>query len=205
MTASLLPARFESVRLLGRGGMGAVFLAWDSLLFRHVAVKILASEFAGDRVARERFAREAALAGRLGAHPHIVTAHEAGEWEQRPYVVFEYMPRGSLADQLQDNGPPLRSQTPRRRLQSSEPEVHRDEATIRRASPTVNPTSLCLLHCVDDRKSAARVEAVRGEERDADAAREERVAARQALHLLERVHREGTGPLEPELVARPAV
>lgn len=90
--------------------MGAVFLAWDCLLSRHVAVKILASEFAGDPVARERFAREASLAGRLGAHPHIVTAHEAGEWEQRPYVVFEYMPKGSLADQLQANGPPLRSQ-----------------------------------------------------------------------------------------------
>lgn len=110
MTGSLLPARFESVRLLGRGGMGAVFLAWDRSLSRHVAVKILAPEFAGDPVAQARFARETALAGRLGAHPHIVTAHEAGEWEHRPYVVFEYMPRGSLADHLRDNGPPLRSQ-----------------------------------------------------------------------------------------------
>ena len=72
------------MRLLGRGGMGAVFLAWDRLLCRHVAIKILAPEFADDAVARERFVREAALAGRLGAHPHIVTAHEAGEWEQRP-------------------------------------------------------------------------------------------------------------------------
>jgi protein kinase-like protein len=107
---SLLPPRFESEQLLGRGGMGAVFLAWDSSLSRHVAVKILASEFAGDPVAQERFARETALAGRLGAHPHIVTAHEAGEWEQRPYVVFEYMPKGSLADLLRDSGPPLRSQ-----------------------------------------------------------------------------------------------
>ena len=84
LSMSILPARFESVRLLGRGGMGAVFLAWDSSLSRHVAVKILASEFAGDPVARERFAREAALAGSLGAHPHIVTAHEAGEWDERP-------------------------------------------------------------------------------------------------------------------------
>jgi serine/threonine-protein kinase len=110
LSGSLLPARFESAQLLGRGGMGAVFLAWDRSLSRHVAVKILGSEFAGEAVARERFAREAALAGRLGAHPHIVTAHEAGEWEQRPYVVFEYMAGGSLADVLRDNGPPLRSQ-----------------------------------------------------------------------------------------------
>src|ERR1700757_4857671 len=80
--------------------MGAVFLARDRLLSRHVAIKILASELAGDAVASERFAREAALAGRLGAHPHIVTAPEAGEWEQRPYVVFEHMPNGSLAGRL---------------------------------------------------------------------------------------------------------
>ena len=110
LTGSLLPPRFESARLLGRGGMGAVFLAWDRLLCRHVAIKILAPEFAGDALARERFVREAALAGRLGAHPHIVTAHEAGEWEQRPYVAFEYMPNGSLAEQLRDKGTPPRPQ-----------------------------------------------------------------------------------------------
>lgn len=88
--------------------MGAVFLAWDRLLSRHVAIKILASDLAADAVSRERFARETALAGQLGTHPHIVTAYEAGEWEQRPYVVFEYMPNGSLADQLQKNGSPPR-------------------------------------------------------------------------------------------------
>jgi serine/threonine-protein kinase len=106
LTGTLLPPRFESVRLLGRGGMGAVFLARDRLLSRQVAIKILASELAGDTVSRERFAREAALAGRLGAHPSIVTAYEAGEWEQRPYVVFEYMPNGSLADLLCRQGTP---------------------------------------------------------------------------------------------------
>jgi serine/threonine-protein kinase len=108
LTGSLLPPRFEAERLLARGGMGAVFLARDRLLDRQVAIKLLASELAADPVARERFAREAALAGRLGAHPHVVTAYEAGEWDQRPYVVFEYMPNGSLAEQLRDNGaPPL--------------------------------------------------------------------------------------------------
>ena len=110
LTGTVLPGRFESVRLLGRGGMGAVFLAWDPVLCRQVAVKILAQELAGDAVMRERFAREAALAGRLGMHPHIVTAHEAGEWQQQPYVVFEYMPGGSLADQLREHGAPPRSQ-----------------------------------------------------------------------------------------------
>src|SRR5438270_8074237 len=55
---------------------------------------------------------------------------------------------------------------------------------------------------IDDREGAATFEAVRGEERRADPAREERVAVRQAVNLLERVHREGAGALEPELVAR---
>lgn len=85
--------------------MGAVYLARDRLLSRQVAIKVLADELAADAVARRRFAREAELAGRLGAHPHIVTAHDAGEWEGRPYVVFEYMPNGSLADRLQDDRP----------------------------------------------------------------------------------------------------
>lgn len=108
-----MPRRFEPARLLGHGGMGAVFLAWDRKLSRHVAVKILATELAADPVARERFAREAALAGQLGAHPHIVTAYEAGEWEQRPYVVFEHMPNGSLAEQLTDRGTPARGKAVR--------------------------------------------------------------------------------------------
>jgi len=100
VSGSLLPARFEPARLLGHGGMGAVFLAWDRKLSKHVAVKILTPELADDPVARERFAREAALAARLGGHPHIVTAYEAGEWEERPYAVFEHLPNGSIAERI---------------------------------------------------------------------------------------------------------
>ena len=129
-----LPARFESVRLLGRGGMGAVWLAWDRTLCRQAAIKILAPELAADVVARERFAREATLAGRLGTHPHIVTAYEAGEYEQKPYVVFEYMPNGSLAEQLGEHGIPPRPKTLRWLAQAAdaldhahaEKVVHRD-------------------------------------------------------------------------------
>jgi hypothetical protein len=109
LNGSLVPAWFEPVRLLGRGGMGSVFLARDRLLSREVAIKILAPELVDDAVARERFAREAALAGRLGSHPHVVTAHEAGQWDQRPYVVFEYLPNGSLADRLREHGVPERA------------------------------------------------------------------------------------------------
>jgi serine/threonine-protein kinase len=142
LTGALLPPRFESVRLLGRGGMGAVLLAWDPLLRRHVAVKILAQELAGDAVARERFAREAALAGRLGAHPRIVTAFEAGEWQQRPYVVFEYMPNGSLADRLHEDGIPSRPEAMRWLAQAAEALDHAHAAKV--VHRDVKPANLLL-------------------------------------------------------------
>ena len=142
LTGPLLPARFESVRLLGRGGMGAVFLARDCVLARQVAIKLLAAELAGDAVARERFAREAALAGRLGTHPHIVTAYEAGEWEERPYVVFEYMPNGSLAERLEQNGTPDRAQAFRWLEQAAEALDHAHaEKVVHR---DVKPANLLL-------------------------------------------------------------
>jgi len=142
LTGALLPPRFESVRLLGRGGMGAVFLAWDPVLCRHVAVKILAQELAGDSVMRERFAREAALAGRLGTHPNVVTAYEADEWQHRPYVVFEYMPNGSLADRLGENGIPPRSKTMRWLGQIADALDHAHAANV--VHRDVKPSNLLL-------------------------------------------------------------
>jgi Protein kinase domain len=142
LTDALLPPRFESVRLLGRGGMGAVFLAWDPLLCRHVAVKILAQELAGDAVIRERFAREAALAGRLGTHPHVVTAYEAGEWEQRPYVVFEHMPNGSLADRLREAGVPPRQKAMEWLAQAADALDHAHAANV--VHRDVKPANLLL-------------------------------------------------------------
>lgn len=142
LTGSLLPPRFESVRLLGRGGMGTVFLAWDPALSRHVAVKVLSLELVRDAAARERFAREAALAGRLGAHPHVVTAHEAGEWRQRPYVVFEYMPNGSLADRLREHGTPPRPQALRWLAQAAAALDHAHAAKV--VHRDVKPANLLL-------------------------------------------------------------
>jgi serine/threonine protein kinase len=122
--------------------MGAVFLARDPVLCRQVAVKILAQELAGDPVMRERFGREAALAGRLGPHPHIVTAHEAGTWEQRPYVVFEYMPGGSLADQLREHGTPARPQALRWLAQAADALDHAHAAKV--VHRDIKPANLLL-------------------------------------------------------------
>jgi serine/threonine protein kinase len=122
--------------------MGAVFLAHDPVLGRDVAIKVLAPELAGDAVSWERFAREAALAGRLGGHPHIVTAYEAGEWEQRPYVVFQYMPNGSLAEQLTAEGPPPRQKALRWLAQAADALDHAHAANV--VHRDVKPANLLL-------------------------------------------------------------
>jgi hypothetical protein len=142
LISSFLPPRFEYVRLLGHGGMGAVFLARDGFLSRQVAVKVLASELADDAVARERFAREATLAGRLGTHAHIVTAYEADEWKGRPYVVFEYMPNGTVADQLERHGAPTRSKALRWLEQAADALDHAHAAKV--VHRDIKPANLLL-------------------------------------------------------------
>jgi eukaryotic-like serine/threonine-protein kinase len=81
---------------LGEGGMGAVYRAIDTRLNRAVAIKFLSNELA-DPPARRRFQREAQLASSLN-HPHILTVHDAGEFEGRQYLVTEIVDGGTLRD-----------------------------------------------------------------------------------------------------------
>src|ERR1043165_3280433 len=93
------PAEVEEYRLLrplGRGGMGSVWLAKDTLLDRLVAVKFVAH--APDRRTRERFAIEARVAARL-SHSNVVTVHRYREIAGRPYRVSEYV-RGHSLDKI---------------------------------------------------------------------------------------------------------
>jgi serine/threonine protein kinase len=87
--------RYEIVREIGRGGMAAVYLAHQSDLGRHVALKQLAGVHAADPSALARFLHESRLTGRL-AHQNIVTVHEYFEHGGVPYIAMEYLPRGSL-------------------------------------------------------------------------------------------------------------
>jgi len=105
MTQLVHIGRFETLRLLGRGGMGEVYLARDPLIGRHVAVKVLADSF--DAAARERFTREARAAGRLD-HPHIVTIFDVGEHDGRPFIAMEYVPGETLAALIRKPEPPSR-------------------------------------------------------------------------------------------------
>jgi TolB-like protein/Tfp pilus assembly protein PilF/predicted Ser/Thr protein kinase len=81
---------------LGEGGMGTVYRALDTKLNRPVAIKFLSGDLA-DAAARRRFQREAQMASSLN-HPHILTVHDAGEFEGRQYLVTEFVDGGTLKD-----------------------------------------------------------------------------------------------------------
>ena len=89
-----VPERYELLRLLGRGGMGSVWLARDRRLDRHVAIKVLDCPRPRDL---ERFRHEAVAAGRLRSRS-IVKIHELDEGDGHPCLVMEYVDGGSLAD-----------------------------------------------------------------------------------------------------------
>ncbi|MDC0713173.1 SUMF1/EgtB/PvdO family nonheme iron enzyme [Stigmatella sp. ncwal1] len=97
------PLEFEEYRLrqpLGRGSMGQVYLAHDTLLDRLVAVKfvVTSGEAPLDEATRSRFFQEARAIARL-QHPNVVAIHRVGEVHRQPYLVSEFI-RGTPLDQL---------------------------------------------------------------------------------------------------------
>ena len=100
----ILPPRYRGAKRIGQGGMGEIYRATDSTLGRAVAVKVLAARYAEDDSVRERFTREALSAARLSGDPSIVTIYDVGEWNERPFIVMEYMSGGSLEQKLRDEG-----------------------------------------------------------------------------------------------------
>jgi len=100
-TDTPLPPRYGHVRPIAHGGMGEIYVATDRVLGRDVAVKVLAERYARDAQLRERFTREALAAARLSGNDHIVTIFDVGEHDDRPFIVMEYLPGGSLDRRLQ--------------------------------------------------------------------------------------------------------
>ncbi|MFH2010008.1 MAG: protein kinase [bacterium] len=98
---------FQVVRLLGRGGMGEVYLARDTKLGRRVAIKVVHRESIGSQEALERFLFEARVTARFN-HPHIVTVYAVGELEGSPYVALEYLPGQTLRERMSEGKPGLR-------------------------------------------------------------------------------------------------
>ncbi|MCS7312731.1 MAG: serine/threonine protein kinase [Acidobacteria bacterium] len=91
-------------RLLGQGGMGRVYHAYDPLIGRDVAIKVMLPEMAQNPDLKERFIREAQAAGHL-RHPNIVTIHDLGEEAGVPYIVMEYLEGEDLDDLIRRRAP----------------------------------------------------------------------------------------------------
>jgi streptogramin lyase/predicted Ser/Thr protein kinase len=98
----LLGYRIE--RVLGRGGMGVVFLAHQQVLDRLVALKLLLPQYAEDAEFRSRFLRESRLAASL-EHPSIVPLYDAGEVDGRLYLAMRYVEGGDLGAMLAREAP----------------------------------------------------------------------------------------------------
>jgi serine/threonine protein kinase len=87
--------QFELRGMIGSGGMGNVYRAWDTTLERMVAVKLMKAELVADAVALESFFREARACARLN-HTNIIHIYTFDEWEGHRYLVMELADRGSL-------------------------------------------------------------------------------------------------------------
>ena len=103
-TRPSVPAGFELLSELGRGGMGVVYKCRQIALNRIVALKLILAGGHATEHHRSRFLREAEAAAGVG-HPNVVQVFEAGAWDGQPYLVLEYCSGGSLGEQLR--GVPL--------------------------------------------------------------------------------------------------
>ncbi len=98
---------YELEQVLGQGGMGVVYRAYDPALDRHVAVKLITPELASDPAFRARFLSESRFAAALD-HPHILPVYAAGEECGRMYLVTRLVEGGNLRDQISPGGMPPR-------------------------------------------------------------------------------------------------
>ncbi|MFH2007535.1 MAG: serine/threonine-protein kinase [bacterium] len=98
-SGSQLMDRFEVERPLGRGGMGAVYLANDKRIGERVALKVISRELAEDPAAVERFRREAGAARKI-THPNVIRIHDLGEDGGMLFLSMEYFAGQSLSELL---------------------------------------------------------------------------------------------------------
>lgn len=95
---------YEVAAIVGRGGMGVVFKAFDRSLHRFVAIKMLLPHLAESAAARKRFAREAKAAAAV-VDDHVMPIHGVAEWNGMPYIVSPYCRGVTLEKRIRDQGP----------------------------------------------------------------------------------------------------
>ncbi|MDW7651908.1 MAG: Stk1 family PASTA domain-containing Ser/Thr kinase [Bacillota bacterium] len=103
MIGKILGNRYQVVEKIGDGGTAFVFKGMDSLLNRHVTVKVLRPEYVSDQDFVRRFRREAQAAASL-SHPNIVSIYDVGYEDGIHYIVMEYIQGQSLKEIIEDLG-----------------------------------------------------------------------------------------------------
>jgi serine/threonine protein kinase len=96
--------RYEVERLIGSGGMGVVFKAFDTELNRPVAIKLLAPYLASSGPARKRFSREARAAAAV-VHQHVIPIHNVETERESPFIVMQFVSGESLQARIDREGP----------------------------------------------------------------------------------------------------
>src|SRR5260370_38879958 len=91
--------KYELHQLLGEGAMGIVWKAYDTVLRRYVALKLLSSSFRKTREMQERFLREARAAGAI-QHANIVTVYDLGEAEGQLFIAMELIEGRDLSGMI---------------------------------------------------------------------------------------------------------
>ena len=94
--------RYEIIEEIGRGGMGTVFRANDTLLGREIALKLLSRHLSEDPSFAERFRREAQIIAQL-EHAHIVPIYDFGVHENQPYLVMRLLTNGTLRTRIEEH------------------------------------------------------------------------------------------------------
>jgi serine/threonine-protein kinase len=100
---TIVGGRYRLERQIGSGATARVWVAFDSVLERRVAIKMLAAPIGGESAHIERFRREARAVAQL-QHPHIVAVLDSGEHDGMPFIVLEYVQGETLKERIQRVG-----------------------------------------------------------------------------------------------------
>ncbi len=103
MKGQKISDRYQIIKSIGEGGMANVYLAYDTILDRNVAVKVLRGDLASDEKFVRRFQREALAASSL-SHPNIVEVYDVGEDNGEYYIVMEYIEGKHLKQLIKKRG-----------------------------------------------------------------------------------------------------
>ena len=103
MKGQKISDRYQIIKSIGEGGMANVYLAYDTILDRNVAVKVLRGDLSNDEKFVRRFQREALAASSL-SHPNIVEVYDVGEDNGEYYIVMEYIEGKHLKNLLKTRG-----------------------------------------------------------------------------------------------------